>query len=113
MSGPAAPTSRSISWRAPRRSRRWSIVAIDSRPEVLAAAALAAPEVAATPGLQLHVGDGLALPYPDRSFDVVHASMVLHHLTVDEALRLIREMARVARLGVVVNDLERSRLGWL
>jgi ubiquinone/menaquinone biosynthesis C-methylase UbiE len=69
--------------------------------------------VAATPGLELHVGDGLALPYPDRSFDVVHASMVLHHLTVDEALRLIREMARVARLGVVVNDLERSRLGWI
>jgi SAM-dependent methyltransferase len=99
--------------RAARRSRRWSIVAIDSRPEVLAAAALAVPEVAATPGLELHVGDGLALPYPDRSFDVVHASMVLHHLTVDEAVRLIREMARVARLGVVVNDLERSRLGWL
>ena len=74
---------------------------------------MAAPEVAATPGLELHVGDGLALPYPDRSFDVVHASMVLHHLTVDEAVRLIREMARVARLGVVVNDLERSRLGWI
>jgi len=99
--------------RAARRSRRWSIVAIDSRPEVLAAAAVAAPEVAATPGLELHLGDGLALPYPDRSFDVVHASMVLHHLTVDEAVRLIREMARVARLGVVVNDLERSRLGWI
>ena len=33
--------------------------------------------------------------------------------TVDEAVRLIREMARVARLGVVVNDLERSRLGWI
>ena len=39
--------------------------------------------------------------------------MVLHHLTVEEAVRLIREMARVARLGVVVNDLERSRLGWI
>ena len=100
--------------RAARRSRRWSIVAIDSRPEVLAAAAVAAPEVAATPGLELHVGDGLALPYPDRSFDVVHASMVRPSPdAVDEAVRLIREMARVARLGVVVNDLERSRLGWI
>ncbi len=26
---------------------------------------------------------------------------------------LLREMARVARLGVVVNDLDRSRLGWI
>ena len=31
----------------------------------------------------------------------------------DEAVRLLREMARVARLGVVVNDLDRSRLGWV
>ena len=99
--------------RAAKRSRRLSIVAIDSRPEVLAAAVRASPAVATTRGLELHVGDGLSLPYPDRSFDVAHASMVLHHLAADEAVRLIREMARVARLGVVVNDLERSRLGWI
>ena len=27
--------------------------------------------------------------------------------------RLLREMGRVARLGVVINDLDRSRIGWL
>ena len=99
--------------RAARRSRRLSIVAIDSRPEVLAAAVRASPGVAATRGLELHVGDGLDLPYADRSFDIAHASLVLHHLPADDAVRLLREMARVARLGVVVNDLERSRLGWI
>jgi hypothetical protein len=26
---------------------------------------------------------------------------------------LLREMARVARLGVIVNDLDRTRLGWI
>jgi ubiquinone/menaquinone biosynthesis C-methylase UbiE len=99
--------------RAARRSRRWSVVAIDSRPEVLATAVRMRPAVATTPGLELHVGDGRSLPYPDRSFDVAHASLVLHHLTPVEADGLLREMARVARLGVVVNDLERGRLGWL
>jgi ubiquinone/menaquinone biosynthesis C-methylase UbiE len=99
--------------RATRRSRRWSVVAIDSRPEVLATAVRVRPAVATTPGLELHVGDGRSLPYPDRSFDVAHASLVLHHLTPIEADGLLREMARVARLGVVVNDLERDRLGWL
>jgi ubiquinone/menaquinone biosynthesis C-methylase UbiE len=99
--------------RATRRSRRWSVVAIDSRPEVLATAVRVRPAVATTPGLELHVGDGRSLPYPDRSFDVAHASLVLHHLTPIEADGLLREMARVARLGVVVNDLERGRLGWL
>jgi ubiquinone/menaquinone biosynthesis C-methylase UbiE len=99
--------------RAGRRGRRLSIVAIDSRPEILAAALRASPDVAATRGLELHVGDGRSLPYPDRSFDVAHASLVLHHLQVDEAVGLLREMGRVARLGVVVNDLERSRSGWI
>jgi ubiquinone/menaquinone biosynthesis C-methylase UbiE len=99
--------------RAAGRGRRWSVVAIDSRPEVLATAVRVRPAVATTPGLELHVGDGRSLPYPDRSFDVAHASLVLHHLTPVEADGLLREMARVARLGIVVNDLERGRLGWL
>ena len=99
--------------RARVRGRALAIVGIDSRPEVLAAALVADPSVATTPGLELHVGDGRALPYPDRSFDVVHASLVVHHLSPDAAVTLLREMARVARLGVVVNDLDRSRAGWI
>jgi SAM-dependent methyltransferase len=99
--------------RAARRGRRWSCVAIDNRPEVLAAAVRIRPVVAETPGLELHVGDGRALPYPDRSFDVAHASLLLHHLPPDEAVTVLREMARVARQGVVVNDLERGRTGWI
>jgi len=98
--------------RAAARGRRWSVVALDSRPEVLAAAVLARPDLAALDGLELHVGDGLSLPYPDRSFDVAHCSLVAHHATPDEAVALFREMARVSRLGVVVNDLDRRRLGW-
>jgi ubiquinone/menaquinone biosynthesis C-methylase UbiE len=99
--------------RARARGRRLHVVGVDSRPEVLAAAVRSDPAVAATAGLELHVGDGRALRYPDRSFDVAHASLVLHHLDSTEALALLREMGRVARLGVVVNDLQRSRLGWL
>ena len=99
--------------RADRRGRVLAIVGIDSRPEILAAAVVATPAVAATPGLELHVGDGRALPYADGSFDVVHASMVVHHCDAEEAVTLLREMGRVARLGVVVNDLDRSRLGWI
>ncbi len=98
--------------RARRRGRRLSIVGLDSRPEVLAAAAIATRRLATTDGLELNVGDGRALPYPDRSFDVAHTSLVMHHLDPEAALALLREMARVARLGVVVNDLERSWLGW-
>ena len=66
-----------------------------------------------TPGLELLVSDGRSLPWPDRSFDVVHASLVLHHLEPPDALAFLREAARVARLGVVVNDLVRARHHWI
>jgi ubiquinone/menaquinone biosynthesis C-methylase UbiE len=93
--------------RARRRGRRLSVVAVDNRPEILAAAAIAWPRVPITDGLELHVGDGLSLPYPDRSFDVAHASLVVHHLEPTDATALLAEMARVARLGVIVNDVDR------
>jgi ubiquinone/menaquinone biosynthesis C-methylase UbiE len=99
--------------RARTRRRRLRVVAIDARPEVLSAAVLANPRVAAIEDLELHVGDGRRLRYPDRSFDIAHASLVVHHLETDEAALLLREMARVARLGIVINDLDRNPAGWL
>ena len=98
---------------ARQRGRRLSIVAIDARPEVLAAAAALRPRLAHTPGLSLAVSDGRSLPYPDATFDVAHASLVLHHAADDEAVVLLREMARVARIGVIVNDLSRARFHWI
>jgi ubiquinone/menaquinone biosynthesis C-methylase UbiE len=99
-----------VRW-AERHGRRLSVMAIDSRPEVVAAARVAEPSDASTGRVEFQVGDGRSLPYPDRSFDIAHASLVLHHLGPAAATELLREMARVARLGVVVNDLHRGRLG--
>jgi ubiquinone/menaquinone biosynthesis C-methylase UbiE len=99
--------------RAERRGRRLHAVGVDSRPEVLSAALSLHPTMTTRHGLELHVGDGRALRYPDRSFDIAHASLVLHHLDPPDTITLLGELRRVARLGVVINDLERSRLGWL
>jgi ubiquinone/menaquinone biosynthesis C-methylase UbiE len=97
-------------WR--RAGRHLEVTAIDSRPEVIAAAAKA-PATRAMPELHLAVADGRELPYADGSFDVAHASLVLHHLEPGDAVALLREMSRVARLGVVINDLSRGWLAWL
>jgi ubiquinone/menaquinone biosynthesis C-methylase UbiE len=99
--------------RAASAGRRLAITATDSRPEVLAAARVARPAVARTMGLELAAADGRGLPYPDGAFDVAHASMVIHHLEPDDAIAFIRELRRVARNGVVVNDLVRGRVFWL
>ena len=99
--------------RATRTGRRLRVTAIDSRPEILAAAVSRRPRLGATAGLDLQVGDGRSLPYPDRSFDIAHASLLLHHLEPAAAVTLLREMSRVARRGIVVNDLLRGRVAWL
>jgi ubiquinone/menaquinone biosynthesis C-methylase UbiE len=89
------------------------ITGVDHRPEVLEAAIVADPRITATGELALHVADGRALPYPDDAFGIAHASLLVHHLEPDAARALLAEMGRVARLGVVVNDLVRGRRAWL
>ena len=109
--GADIPIALLADWRA--RGRRLAITAIDERPEVVAAARLARPAIASVEGLKLEVGDGLALPFADRSFDVAHTSLVAHHLEPGEAVRLFSEMVRVSRRGIVVNDLARGRVALL
>ena len=48
-----------------------------------------------------------------HAFDIVHASLVLHHLEPDAAVDRLRSMARACRLAVVINDLDRARRWWL
>lgn len=99
--------------RATTRRRRIHAVGVDKRPEILAATVRARPNDVASDWIELHVGDGRHLAYGDRSFDVAHASLVLHHLDPAAAVETLREMGRVARLGVIINDLDRRRAGWI
>ena len=93
-----------------RRGILLEIEAIDARDEVIEAARRLRGE---PDGLHLAVADGRELPYPDGSFDVAHTSLVAHHLEPDELLGLLREMDRVSVVGVIVNDLQRSRAAWI
>jgi ubiquinone/menaquinone biosynthesis C-methylase UbiE len=61
-------------------------------------------------GLPSVQGDAFRLPLADASVDVVVASQLLHHFTREAAVSLARELSRVARVGVVVADLRRSRV---
>jgi ubiquinone/menaquinone biosynthesis C-methylase UbiE len=98
---------------ARRRGTHLDVTATDSRQEVLDAALAIRPALRHIPGLTLGLADGLRLPWPDASFDVGHTSMVIHHLEPDDAVVFLAELRRVARRGIVVNDLARGRLAWL
>ena len=52
----------------------------------------------------------LALPFPDRSVDVVICSLLLHHFEGADLCNALRELDRVARVRVLIHDLRRSRV---
>ena len=105
-----ADIPRALVARSKRASRAVIVRAVDIRKEIVA---LARRRSAHMPEIEVElVGEG-HLELADDSFDVVHASLVLHHLDPPSAARLLAEMARVARRAVIVNDLVRARRWWL
>lgn len=97
---------RIVQW-ARRAGRRVRVLVVDHDGETLALGAVlrrAYPEIA------LIRGGATALPLGHGTVDVVVAALTLHHLERGDAVACLREMARAARLGVVVNDLLRSHL---
>jgi SAM-dependent methyltransferase len=62
--------------------------------------------------VRLRVLDALRDPIP-AGFDVISCSLFLHHLDHADAARLLRAMADAAARLVLVNDLARTRVGYL
>jgi SAM-dependent methyltransferase len=56
------------------------------------------------------VADVRALPFAASTFDVVTASLFLHHFDARELAPVLRALFAVARRALVVNDLRRSRV---
>jgi ubiquinone/menaquinone biosynthesis C-methylase UbiE len=56
--------------------------------------------------------DALEPPFRDSTFDVVMASLFLHHLSNDDCIRVLRHMWRMTRRCLLVNDLHRHRLAY-
>lgn len=91
------------------------VTAIDANPAVLAYAGPVLdrrlpPRLRAR--VELVEADALALPFEEGAFDVSLASLFLHHLDDAAAVRLLREMQRVSRDGLLVNDLHRHPVAY-
>jgi SAM-dependent methyltransferase len=87
--------------------RGWPTVGLDVNPDVLL---VARRETARQPFVEIVNGDGRSLPFDDDSFDVAHASLLVHHFGPADVVAILRELRRVARRGVVINDLRRGFL---
>jgi SAM-dependent methyltransferase len=86
------------------------VTGLDRAPDVLAQARAHASERGIA--VDFRAGDLYELPFPDSSFDVVHAHQVLQHLA--EPVRALAEMRRVLRPGGVlgVRDADYACFAW-
>jgi SAM-dependent methyltransferase len=62
--------------------------------------------------VDFRVGEVLKDPLP-TDCDIVVSSLFLHHLETEKVQLLLQEAAQAARIGIVISDLKRSKLGWL
>ena len=97
----------------PRGILRWAdqkgfdvkIIAIDLHEKTLRTAI----KVKIDPRLQFVRADATQLPFENGTFDYVLTGMFLHHLDEQTATTVLKEMDRVARTGLIVADLLRSK----
>ena len=92
---------------ASKRNYDLSIVAVDIDPKVLRFAREEEPEIL------FCRADVHRLCFGEGSFDYVVSSMFFHHLSDLEVIRALRSFDRIARRGIVINDLLRRRRAWL
>jgi ubiquinone/menaquinone biosynthesis C-methylase UbiE len=91
-------------WMASQIARPVQVVGVDLKALHLQAA----PEA-----LRGVVADVHRLPFSDGRFDVVTASLFLHHFDGPDVARVLRELYRVVRRVLVVNDLRRARVPYV
>ena len=63
-------------------------------------------------GIHYLCSDVLRMPCLEGSFDYVISSLFFHHLTDEQVLVVLRAFDRIARRGIVVNDLIRRWRAW-
>lgn len=73
------------------------VVGLDIDPEILDIARSKVAEAGVV--IKLDQGSAVELPYPDRSFDRVVSSLVIHHLKHEDKIRAFKEMFRILRPG--------------
>lgn len=61
-------------------------------------------------GKRAVVGDALALPFADGSFDLIGCCLFAHHLSPEQLKGFVVEALRVCRVAVLINDLIRHPL---
>ena len=57
-------------------------------------------------------GDAFNIPFKKSSFDIVHASLFLHHFSDNDIKKILKSCLDISKHGIIINDLQRSVLAF-
>jgi len=98
-----------VEW-ARRAGRKMEFTALDLEGDMLE---LAREKSQGYPEIAFARGDVRSMSFDAGSFDFVTSTLFFHHLPDDAVVEALKSFARIARRGIVVNDLlRRRRLYW-
>ena len=63
--------------------------------------------------LNIVCGNISSIPFKPSEFDVVHASLFLHHFNEKDIQYLLMQMLETVKYGIIINDLRRSVFAFL
>jgi ubiquinone/menaquinone biosynthesis C-methylase UbiE len=100
----SADVPRMIADRATQAQNAIWIVAADRSRQILG---IAERRTGPHPAIRFTQADAARLPFADGAFDVAIMSLALHHFEGAARMQVLRELGRVARRRVIINELER------
>lgn len=100
---------RNLLRRSAARGQELAVVAVDFQFQTLRIAREATPS---SQRMYFVQADARRLPFRDKGADLAFCSLALHHFADEEAVTVLREMARIGRRGAACLDLARSRLAF-
>lgn len=100
---------RNIAMAARKRNIRVNLIGIDLNKDALALAAKASTNF---PEISYHAKNILTADFADFECDVVITTLTMHHFPDLEILSFVHQFERLTTIGIVINDLQRSKLAY-
>lgn len=92
-----------------RNNKRFKFIGIDGNPHIIEEARIRSEMY---PDIEFRIMDVFSAEMDKLEYDIALCSLFLHHLKDDQIEELLNDCHKKAKVGIVVNDLERSRLAF-
>lgn len=88
---------------------KFNLTGIDANPHAIEIARRMAKDY---PEINFEALNIFSRDFAEKKYDIVLCTLTLHHFEDDQIRELLRQFIKMSHLGVVINDLQRSRLAY-